>query len=438
MSKELYDKLTDAPIWLEPESHVYIDKITKQRYTSVTTTLSRYKPKMPHDIKDTIHKQYVKLFAWYAINVKENEISLQRFIYLYINYNYHRSFQVKKWEGKKYNSYKKIQFYDLPSFLEEFEYLESIVVTPRKKSLYINSDSSIMETTEIQAFWDTLTKLANLYGEIVHATIERELIFVAYLLKKRHLQTYIEELSLELSQLVIFAKSKYSNQSKIFDEYIILNLNDFQKMIVKSFKSLDLDWGRITIPEKMVVLKTHFLAGMTDLYSDICDVYFDLGDHKTNKVFSYPNEDSNHWYVPFDHLTDESFDVYSLQMSIYATIIMMTTGKKLRNLWVSYYNRLTGEFTKIDIPFLYEEAKTIIELHKINVLKNREKYANHPLTADVDPNYIDVLLSILEKNRMEDVTSGWIASATKEERTKKYTEIKNFVVNKQIEIDNDQ
>jgi hypothetical protein len=40
---------------------------------------------------------------------------------------------------------------------------------------------------------------------------------------------------------------------------------------------------------KILFSEEHELAGMSDLMSDIDDVYFDVLDHKTNRVFNFHN-----------------------------------------------------------------------------------------------------------------------------------------------------
>jgi hypothetical protein len=63
-----------------------------------------------------------------------------------------------------------------------------------------------------------------------------------------------------------------------------VNLN---KKVIDGYNALDIDEGepfwRILFSEE------HELAGMSDLIVDIDDVYFDVLDHKTNRVFNFHN-----------------------------------------------------------------------------------------------------------------------------------------------------
>ena len=71
----------------------------------------------------------------------------------------------------------------------------------------------------------------------------------------------------------------------------------------------------------------------------------------------------NQWLKkPVSHLSDCQYNVYSLQLSIYAYMIQMQTKKKIGRLALFYLNpEKDYEFEVIPIPYLGKEAKAVLD-----------------------------------------------------------------------------
>ena len=81
-------------------------------------------------------------------------------------------------------------------------------------------------------------------------------------------------------------------------------------------------------PETILFSEKHELAGTADIIED-CGDYFNVWDFKTNKKINYVS-DYGHWLnPPLTYLSDCQYNIYGLQMSIYAYMFQMETGKKV-------------------------------------------------------------------------------------------------------------
>ncbi|MFK5283895.1 hypothetical protein ACI3PL_30390, partial [Lacticaseibacillus paracasei] len=62
------------------------------------------------------------------------------------------------------------------------------------------------------------------------------------------------------------------------------------------------------------------------------------------------------------------WSIYSIQLSVYALMYEMETGRKCRHIWIGYWNKEIETFTKIPIMYLKKEALQVLEMHKYNIL----------------------------------------------------------------------
>jgi hypothetical protein len=80
-----------------------------------------------------------------------------------------------------------------------------------------------------------------------------------------------------------------------------------------------------------------------------------------NKRITYLSE-YGHWLnKPVSHLSDCQYNVYALQMSIYAYMYQMETRKKVGKLNLYYYNPDTLKFEIIHCPYMGLEAKKVLD-----------------------------------------------------------------------------
>jgi hypothetical protein len=153
---------------------------------------------------------------------------------------------------------------------------------------------------------------------------------------------------------------------EILERYLLANKlyipkSDYEREIITKFQKIDpMNSGEI-FPEAVLFSKKHSLAGTSDLVED-CGEYVNIYDFKTNKRLLYLSEYNQWLKKPVSHLSDCQYNVYSLQLSIYAYMIQMQTKKKIGRLALFYLNpEKDYEFEIIPIPYLGKEAKAVLD-----------------------------------------------------------------------------
>jgi hypothetical protein len=225
--------------------------------------------------------------------------------------------------GKKYTSVTTIIGMVEPEFDAE-AVSNAIAHQPdsTKNEIYIG-----MNQTQILDYWQMLNDVANEYGTYVHETLEK------YLLENKWW----------------FPK------------------DPLQKKVIQAYNDLGVDEGIHVWPERIMFSEEYELAGTGDLCIDIDDVFFDIGDWKTNRVFNYYNPYGYETLLkPFDHLQNCQHSIYTIQLSTYAYMYELETGRKCRQIWIGYWDKETETMSKIPIMYLKHEAKQLLELHKYN------------------------------------------------------------------------
>jgi hypothetical protein len=190
---------------------------------------------------------------------------------------------------------------------------------PKKNKDYIG-----MSKDRLIAYWQEINDTANAYGTHVHEVLEK------YLLAKKW----------------------------FFPD------NDFDVRVCRAFDELELDEGIQVHPELALFSEEYKLAGTSDLVIDIDDVFFDVGDFKTNKVFNFYSQYKQTLKQPFSHLQDCQFVVYTLQLSVYAYMYEVSTGRKCRQLYALYFDKKTEKFSKINLMYMKHEAEKLLKHHK--------------------------------------------------------------------------
>lgn len=177
-----------------------------------------------------------------------------------------------------------------------------------------------MTQQQILAEWERINREANEYGTEIHEILER------YLLAGR----------------------------------IYIPKNDYEREIITKYQKVDKMTGTL-YPETVLFSQKYSIAGMCDLIEDFGD-YFNVWDNKTNKKINYISQ-YGHWLnKPVTHLSDCQYNIYSLQMSIYAYLYQMETRKKVGRLALYYLNpEKDYEFEVIPCPYLGREAKDVLD-----------------------------------------------------------------------------
>ena len=193
-----------------------------------------------------------------------------------------------------------------------------------------------MNQQQIIDYWQMLNDEANIYGTKVHDIVERYLL----------------------------ANKWYFPEDN--DE------GKFEEKVIEGYNALKIDEGQAIWPERILFAEQYELAGMSDLIVDIDDVFFDVLDHKTNRVFNFFNPYGYETLLkPFDHLQACQWSIYTLQLSVYAYMYELEFPKrKCRQIVVLYWDKTKESFEKIHIMYLKKEAKQLIEMHYYNIVKN--------------------------------------------------------------------
>lgn len=195
----------------------------------------------------------------------------------------------------------------------------------KKQDKYIG-----MNKEQILDHWQELNDTANEYGTKVHEAVEK------YLLSQKFYTT-TDELEID---------------------------------VINAFNKLKIDEGQTMWPERIMFSAEHKLAGTADLIIDIDDTYFDVGDYKTNKEFNFFNKFGHKTLKkPFDHLQDCQYSIYSLQLSIYAYMYILENPHKIcRQIYIMFWDKEERTFQKIPVMYLKNEAKRLLDMHKLNLL----------------------------------------------------------------------
>ena len=93
-----------------------------------------------------------------------------------------------------------------------------------------------------------------------------------------------------------------------------------------------------------------------------------LVDYKTNSYMSGYNKKaySKKMKVPLSHLNDDALHHYHIQLSIYKYLIEKYTGLKVEEMFIVYMSENIENYEIIEIPYLENEVKQILELRRIN------------------------------------------------------------------------
>ena len=101
------------------------------------------------------------------------------------------------------------------------------------------------------------------------------------------------------------------------------------------------------------------IAGTADLIYENKD-YFYVGDFKTNKNFRFFSEYNEFFKAPVEHLGVCEFNTYCLQLSLYAYLYELSSGKKCSGLVIFYKNK-DDTWYPIRLNYMKTEIKALIE-----------------------------------------------------------------------------
>lgn len=100
------------------------------------------------------------------------------------------------------------------------------------------------------------------------------------------------------------------------------------------------------------------VAGTSDLIFELPNDEFVVGDFKTNKELKFFSKYNSFMLYPIEHLSDCNYNIYCLQLSVYALMYERLTGKKCRNVFLLY--RVGDEWTYIPGNYMKYEAIAVL------------------------------------------------------------------------------
>ena len=126
-----------------------------------------------------------------------------------------------------------------------------------------------------------------------------------------------------LMQNYVVNGSKEEGKESLYDSFNTIVMEDFMNA-VKVYS------------EQLVWIDEYKVAGTADLIIEHNDYEFSVGDFKTNKSIDFYNKFGQRLLNPISHLSDCNYNIYSLQLSLYAYLFSLKSGKKCRKLFLMH------------------------------------------------------------------------------------------------------
>lgn len=175
--------------------------------------------------------------------------------------------------------------------------------------------------------------------------------------------------SLGIKTTVIPFNKKFNGKIiKVFDIcFSTDNINPFlcrNKNIIYTITKNKKNFKNIISVEEINSVPTRCIEVDSKTHTFLYGYNFSI-THNTNRVFNFYNPYGYECLLkPFDYLQNCQWSIYTLQLSTYALMYEMETGKKCRQIWVGYWDKTIETFQKIQIMYLKHEAKKLLEGHK--------------------------------------------------------------------------
>ena len=122
--------------------------------------------------------------------------------------------------------------------------------------------------------------------------------------------------------------------------------------------------------EHQVYSHEYAIAGTSDLIRLEDKGGFSVFDLKTNKRFNLVNQYNEYLLHPLEHLTASEYNIYSLQLSTYAYMYQIITGRKVNNIGVFYYDRNNEKFHYFPMSYKKHEVKVMLNHYKSHEVRN--------------------------------------------------------------------
>lgn len=117
------------------------------------------------------------------------------------------------------------------------------------------------------------------------------------------------------------------------------------------------DSFKTVLSENLLYNEEHAIAGTADLIYEHKNE-FTIGDFKTNKRFRFSSPYSERLKDPVSHLHNCEFNLYGLQLSLYAYLYEKMSGKRCRKCVIFYLN--DDRFISYHINYMKAEVEAIL------------------------------------------------------------------------------
>ena len=168
-----------------------------------------------------------------------------------------------------------------------------------------------------------------------------------------------------------FAQSRWSGevwQEKHFD-----NSKEYEKAV--EIIQGQANEFRIDYKDRLEHLADEYVIGSEeyDIASAIDHLFINkltgglvLVDYKTNSDIHKNEKYAKNMKVPLSHLKDTTLSHYHIQLSIYKYLVEKYTNLKIDEMFIVWFSENIENYEIIDVPYLYEEVKKILELRRAN------------------------------------------------------------------------
>jgi hypothetical protein len=148
------------------------------------------------------------------------------------------------------------------------------------------------------------------------------------------------------------------------DEHKIL-YDTFHDCVGKDFKYAE------AIHSEMLLWNHEYeIAGQADLIIDHKNNEFSIGDFKTNKKIEFCSAFGNRMLQPVAHLSQCQHNIYALQLSLYAYMYSLLTGRKLRHIFLMHCNDRSKGWKYIPCNAMEHEIRFMLHFYKEHI-KNK-------------------------------------------------------------------
>ena len=178
---------------------------------------------------------------------------------------------------------------------------------------------------------------------------------------------------IELWRHINFEATEYGTMvHEILERYLLADKfyfpnDELEKKVIAAYDAVGFDEGDVLWPERIMFSEKYALAGTADMIVDVQDEYFDVGDWKTNKKLDFYSPYRKFMKPPLQNVSQCNFNLYTIQLSIYAYMYEEETGKKLRQIWIGHWDREKEEIAKIPVFYARELAIKVLNWHKLRV-----------------------------------------------------------------------